>query len=108
MLAPLVRALAELDIEPKIDGYSFDINFSGNKARLDQIWNLVRTTGYEFDGSKEDRPQANKSYWSGWFSYKDAELPYARMYMSFSSTICKQVKVGTKMEEVDIYETRCE
>lgn len=105
ILEPLTAKLAELEIEPRLDGtYSYDIQFTGNKKRLEQVWTLLRISGFELPREAK-RPEANEPSWHGWFYNEDCEW---KIWVNFTSTVCTRVKVGIKMVQEDIYEVKCE
>ncbi len=80
-----------------------DVNFyvSGNTEVLKEVFRTFRKLRYEPSSRPEAKPQTNFSC----YFHQDGKPTF---YLSFSSTLCKRVKVGTKMQEVDIYETVCE
>jgi hypothetical protein len=80
-----------------------DVNFyvSGNTEVLKEIFRTFRKLGYEPSSRPDAKPQSS---FTTYFS-KDGKPSF---YLSFSSTLCKRVKVGTTMQEVDVYETVCE
>jgi len=83
------------------DTYSFDLLLTGNKQDLEAVWGLLRKAGFE---CKDKRPEQSTPSWSGWFRKDGHE---GAVYLSFTSTVCRRVVVGTKMEEVPIYEVNC-
>jgi len=92
---------ASLDVTNR----SLDLSYSGNKHTMDGIWHALRKMGYKAD----TRPKSNEQYFSTWFRMDgNVSGDAMKIYLSFSSTVCKRVKVGTKMVEQDVYETRCE
>lgn len=80
----------------------FDLHFrvSGDKQKFLQLVRCHRRYGF-----KPDMPEkgATSAFWR--INGYDAQMG---MYFAFSSTVCHRVKVGTKMVEQDVYETRCE
>jgi len=82
---------------------SEEVNFyaSGKADVLKEIFRAFRKLGYEPSSRPEAKPQSN---FTCYFS-RDGRPTF---YLSFSSTLCRRVKVGTKMQEVDVYETVCE
>jgi len=73
---------------------------SGDKAMVKLIWNKLRTVGYV----TELNPAENEVNFSGWWYMDDQP----RIWLSFSSTVCKRVKVGTKTQVIDVFEVVCE
>lgn len=100
----IIALLANVESLPvlraSIDTTSVDLSIAGDKKVLKQTWNKLRTMGYE----TSDVPQEDSTGFSCWW-YKEDE---PTIWLNFSSTVCKQVKVGTKTQEVDIYEVQCE
>ena len=83
-----------------MDTGSLDITVSGDKAMVKLIWNKPRTVGYV----TELNPAENEVNFSGWWYMDDQP----RIWLSFSSTVCKRVKVGTKTQVIDVFEVVCE
>lgn len=99
----LFAELEALDIDVRFDyqGGSIDVSFAGSGEKLGKVWGLLRRAGY----STDSRPKAGDSTFSAFWSAPD---DLSRVWLNFSSTVCKRVKVGTKMVEVAVYETVCE
>lgn len=94
--------LAEIDHEFDVSaGWCLQIRASGDKALLTKMIRAVRTAGWKTDDAP---PAANADYWHADYSHEDRE---GRIALSFSSTVCRRVKVGTRMVEQDVYETQC-
>ena len=100
---PLVRRFKGLDLEPNFDGRDINLSFSGDKAKLTSVIRILRTNGFDTDA---EAPKANSNYWSAYFT--NAEDSRIQFWISFSSTVCRMVKVGTKMVEQDVYEVQCD
>lgn len=99
--ADLFRGLEELDLDCQFCLTSGDINlsFTGNGAKLGEVWGLLRRYGY----APNNRPKKGESsFHTHW--YKDG---FSTIWMSFSSSVCRRVQVGTKTETVPIYEVQC-
>jgi hypothetical protein len=97
----LFRRLEELDIDPIFSLANGDINlaFTGDGIKLSEVWKALRTAGYQPNSRPE---KGNSTFYTGW-----CQQGYSRIWMSFSSAVCRRVKVGTKMVEQDIYEVQC-
>ena len=100
---PLVRRFKGLEIEPSFDGRDINLSFSGDKAKLTSVIRILRTNSFDTDA---EAPKANSNYWSAYFT--NAEDSRIQFWISFSSTVCRMVKVGTKMVEQDVYEVQCD
>lgn len=87
----------------RIDCDTEDINFyvSGSVATMKEIFRGFRKLGYEPSKRPTVKPESN---FTCYFSQTDKPT----FYLSFSSTVCKRVKVGTETIERDIYEVVCE
>jgi len=96
-------ALADIPIlRVSFDTDSIDIAVAGDYAVLKAIFHAFRTQGWE----PTSRPVEQKlSSFSTHFEKPGVDL---RFWLSFSSTLCRRVKVGTKMVEQPVYETVCE
>ncbi len=105
--ADITEVVEEIDLSKassaRMDCDTEDVNFyvSGKTDVLKEVFRTFRKLGYEPSSRPEAKPQSNFTC----YFHKDGKPTF---YLSFSSTLCKRVKVGTKMQEVDIYETVCE
>jgi hypothetical protein len=101
VLDPITEALDALDIETRFQGYYLQISFTGDKHRLADVVRILRTNGL----STENAPPApNSSSWNAWYYHEDREIS---AFVYFTSSVCRRVQVGTRTEEVPVYETRC-
>jgi len=100
-LAPMFLEFEAMDIDLDFSLNDGDINFwfSGDGEKLKAVWALLRRNGYV----PSERPEPGKTSVTTFWT--QAEFP--RFYMSFTSSVCKRVQVGTEMREVPIYETQC-
>lgn len=81
---------------------TIDISFTGDGPKLACVWTELRRHGYEPDS----RPtKGDTSYNSHWRCGREG---YSTIWVSFSSSVCRRVQVGTKMVEQPVYETQCE
>ena len=96
---PIVNALNDLGIEVT---YSNDIDFSftGDAHKLAAVVRILRTAGYNTD---TDKPKQGDNTWYAFYRKEGC----VRICLYFTSSVCKRVKTGTKMVEVDVYETQC-
>lgn len=97
----LFRALEELDIEPgfSLDNDYVNISFAGDGKKLGEVWGLFRRHGYSTGG----RPKKGDTTFYAFWTCEG----HAKLFMMFSSTLCKRVQTGTEMKEVPVYETQC-
>lgn len=105
---PVIRGIEKAGGLVRVELCSDDltINISGTKDNLVGAWRVLRKNGFVFSGQ---RPASNVSYWTGWFRKNEPDAGVeAAVYLSFSSTVCRRVKTGTKLVEQDVYETVCE
>jgi hypothetical protein len=98
---PIVNALQLIGAEPYLQGGTIYVSISGDKAKLTQAFKIFRTAGLEFSA---DRPKQGDSSWHAFFKHPDQTVD---IFFQFSSSVCRRVKTGTKMQEVDVYETQC-
>lgn len=97
----LFRRLEELDIDLEFSFREGDINlsFTGDGARLGEVWAELRRSGY----APNCRPKkGDATFYTHWL-----KEGMATFWMSFSSSVCRRVQVGTQMVEQPIYETQC-
>lgn len=97
----LVVELENLDIEPKFDlSYgTADIAFAGDGDKLGAVWAILRRHGYV----PTDRPQKGATSFNCF--WENGDRP--RVWMQFTSTMCRRIQTGTKMVETPIYEVVC-
>jgi len=100
-LPELFRTFEEMDIEPcfDLDNPYICLAFTGDGKRLGEVWGLLRRHGYKTDTHPEKGSTEFYAFWD--------RPEVARLFMHFTSSMCRRVKVGTKMVEQDIYETQC-
>lgn len=79
-----------------------DLSYAGDKHVLEGVFAALRQLGYKPSSRPKDEKMTS---FSCWFDHDEESL---RLWLSFSSTVCKRVKVGTKMVEQDVYEIVCE
>lgn len=84
-----------------MDSNSIDLNISGDFAVLKAIFRAFRKAGWII----EDAPKKAEPSFHTFIKRPDSELKW---WLSFSSTICKRVQIGTEMKEVPVYEVQCE
>ena len=82
-----------------VDSMSYNIDITGTKDDLHIMFGTLRKCGLEPSTRPEDKQTTYSTFWRS----EDFSI-----WVSFGSTSCKRVQVGTKMEEVPVYETVCE
>lgn len=97
-----IHALRKEGCEPRFEEHTIYIRAAGDKHKLAAIMRILRCSGFTFDSP---RPQKGDTEWNSHFHIEGATI---NIFFMFSSSVCKRVKVGTKMQEVDIYETQCD
>ena len=86
-----------------VDSSSYNVSITGTRADLDIMFGVLRRAGL----IPRSRPAEKQTdYCAFWNWSEDSVDDY--LWVSFSSTTCKRVQVGTRMEEVPVYETVCE
>ena len=98
---PIVNAFHRLGLEPTLST-DVDLSFSGDAAKLAAIVRILRTSGFT---TSSERPKAGETTW--YARYVHPECP-TNVWLYFTSSVCKRVKIGTKMVEQDVYETQCD
>lgn len=96
-LDPLIEALAAIGCEFSFPN-SLDVRLVGDKGKFLQLLRTLRRFGIKVDAIEKGATGFNQ------FVY----LGEAQLWVSFSSTVCRRVKVGTKTVEQDVYETVCD
>jgi hypothetical protein len=97
---PIINALLRLGVEPSLSS-EIDVRFAGDAHKLASVVRILRTSGFNTDAA---RPKQGDTSWSAFYTHPDCGT---KLYLYFSSSVCKRVKVGTKMVEQDVYETQC-
>lgn len=97
---PIVNALNKVGVEPRFTT-NFDIQFSGDAHKLAAVVRILRTSGFT---SLSAKPKEGDTTWSAFYRHPACAI---EVWLYFTSTVCQRVKVGTRLVEQDIYETRC-
>lgn len=97
---PIVNALVRLGIEPRLSN-QVDVSFAGDAQKLASVVRLLRTSGFT---TSAERPKPGDTQWLATYTHPDCEVT---TWLYFTSSVCRRVKVGTRMVEQDIFETRC-
>lgn len=100
-LYSIVNALTKIGLEPSFGNDHLNIQCTGDKDKLTAVMRILRTSGFN---TTADRPAKGDSTWYAWF---DSANCGARIWFSFTSSVCRRVKTGSKMVSVDTYETVC-
>ena len=96
----VAQALIKIDVhDAHVSGEEVDISVTGDKHVLQAVFGAFRKLGYE----PSKRPNKDDTY----FYCRWTKEGKPSFYFSFSSTVCKRVKIGTKMVEQDVYEVVC-
>lgn len=101
LLIPVAERLSELGSEPYM--YSSTIMYStltGDVHKLVDAIRALRTNGFKSDS----KPERKKPDFVAYYAHPDTKV---NVLLSFSSSVCRRVKVGTKTETVDVYEVQC-
>lgn len=112
-LLPMIAALEALDVtcELEVSGDPcINVRFTGDKQKFTAVLRELRTRQWNTNDPK-DRPKPGVTFWSSWF-YDEAKPgdSTTKFWLSFSSNVCRRVKVGTKIvpqHEEDVYEVVC-
>lgn len=100
-LAPIANALSLLGIEPRFSS-DLDVCFTGDKEKFTAAMRILRVAG--FTPSNPNRPKKGDTGWNSFFNKPDCTV---QIWLNFTSSVCKRVKVGTKTVEQDVYEVQC-
>lgn len=101
---PLLKRLEKLKPELEFSKYGYlRVDVSGDAHTITAVIRALRTSGFKAEGFTP--PKKNTSSFSVFFTQEEA--PYTQVYLTFCSTVCKVVQVGTKMVEQPVYETVC-
>jgi hypothetical protein len=99
---PVLEAIeSHIDVlRVSLDTSSVDISFTGTRSKLNTVFGILRTAGFE----PGERPQKDKASYCSYFEHPTG----ARFWVNFSSTQCRRVQIGTKTVEQPVYETVCD
>lgn len=100
ILGPIVDELHPIAVSV---GYpsTLDFSISGDKEVLLKAIRCFRKNKFSTQNSP---PAPGENSWSAFFGRPGCSI---RIWFSFTSTVCRRVKVGTKMVPQDVYETVC-
>jgi hypothetical protein len=86
------------------------IQASGDKEQLTTLFRVLAKNGFHLPGEYR-RPEDKQPEWSGLFrkSWTDAGGVdwFFEIYVSFCSTVCQKIQVGTELREIPVYEIVC-
>jgi len=98
---PIINAVQRLGLEPTLSN-EVDLRFAGDAQKLAAVVRVLRTAGFT---TTAERPKQGDTTWHAYYEHPNCAT---RVWLYFTSSVCKRVKVGTKMVEQDVYETRCD
>lgn len=96
---PFVRDCLMLGFELTFSPPYIHLTGCGDKDKFLKLIRIHRKHGHKPSIPSKGATEAM------WFVNVTPEL---EIFVRFASTVCKRVQVGTKMEEVPIYETQCD
>ena len=102
IINPILNALVLLGHEPRLQEDGVNLQFAGDASTLTAVVRVLRTNGFATEAA---RPEPGAVSWYGWFNRPDCKV---RIWLYFTSSVCTRVKVGTRIVEQDVYETRCD
>ena len=97
---PIVNAFHRLGIEPGLSN-DVDVSFAGDAHKLASVVRILRTSGFD---TQSARPKEGDTTWYARYVHPEVSV---NVWLYFTSSVCKRVKVGTKLVEQDVYETQC-
>lgn len=77
------------------------LSITGDKHDLAALFSVLRRHGF----NSLDRPQAGQTSYSSYWTNKNYEID---IHIMFTSTVCRRVQVGTKIQEVPVYDIICD
>lgn len=100
-LPELFRRFEELDLDVgfNLESTYINLTFTGDGDKLKAVWSVLRRHGF----NTSLRPAKGDTTFNAFWTREG----HAEIFMMFSSSLCRRVKVGTKMVEQPIYETQC-
>ncbi len=100
-VAKSLRKIDDKVVRAEVADDCVDLSVSGDRHVLNAVFGAFRRLGYEPD----ERPATPEPTFSTYFRHPNHGC---KLWLNFSSSTCRRVKIGTKTKEVDIYETVCE
>ena len=98
----VIRSFDKLSVmRVAVDGDTLDVNFTGDRFALQAAWGNLRRLGF----NTTSKAESGKSGYNGFWDHEESD---ARLWISFTSSKCRTVQIGTKMVEQPIYETVCD
>lgn len=82
-------------------GASIDVSLAGDRRTIARAFMAMRRLGYFL---RTDRPKRGETQWVGKWSHENG----TGVWMMFSSTVCRRVKVRTELVEQEVFETVCD
>jgi len=103
-LPVLTTLQKEFDVEPNFSASftTIDLMVWGDRKKLVGVMKVLRAANFTIDG---ERPKAGETTWTGYWSHPNWNT---KIWMYFSSTACRRVKVGEEWVKQDKYEIKCE
>jgi len=99
-LLPLVKDLILMGCDVDMRDSDLNCRFSGDKQLFLRVMRAQYRHGLR-PNFKHLQKGASEGFWS-------CQVGQVRVWTSFSSTQCRRVQVGTKLEQVPVYETVCD
>ncbi len=102
---PIYQKVLDLGGDFEADNVYGCLRLAGDKHKLAEMVRALRVAGFS---TAEAPPQMGQTSWSPTFT--SPQLKGGWIWLFFTSTACRRVKIGTKIEparEVDVYETVC-
>lgn len=97
---PVINALQRLGLEPRLSN-EVDVSFAGDARKLAAVVRILRTSGFD---TTAERPKPGSNTWYAYYEHPDCST---KIWLNFTSSVCRRVKIGTKMVEQDVYEVQC-
>lgn len=99
--APLFRFLEQKNIDLRFDADYFytAMTFAGSGDLFAEVWAEMRRNGF----TPTHRPKKGDIDFAAYWDRPGC----SRLFMTFTSSVCKRVQVGVRMVEQAVYETRC-
>lgn len=99
-IMPFASAMHDLGADLSLPN-SLDVRLTGDKTKFLALLRVLARFGM-----KPPKVEKGATGFSHFFYPED--MPGLQVYVTFSSTVCRRVKTGTKMVEQDVYETVCD
>jgi hypothetical protein len=101
VLDPCVQAFTKLGLDLHLETDYINLSVTGDAKRLGEVVRILRIGGFNTAAA---RPKIGDTSWCAFWKN---ELCPVKFFLNFTSSVCRRIKVGTRLVEEDVFETKC-